>query len=164
LMHTEGSLRAVLDTSSIIVLARLGVLEDAITKIFAEIEIPRGVLIELERKKDEVYHTILDLVERGLIKIEEVVKRFPRLGMGESSAIFTALEKNEIVVLDDKRARKFARELGLEVLGTLSILRRLYEVDALRIDRYKLYIKLIEMGFYIKKEVFDKVFPNERER
>jgi len=35
--------------------------------------------------------------------------------------------RNKIVVLDDKRARRLARELGLGIIGTLSILKKLHE-------------------------------------
>ena len=60
-------------------------------------------------------------IDEGWIRVEDVKKRLPRLGLGESSAILLALTKNKVVVLDDKRARRLARELGLEVIGTLSI-------------------------------------------
>ena len=50
----ESSRKAVLNTSPIIVLTRLNLLEEAI-KLFDEVEIPRGVLKELERRKDDVY-------------------------------------------------------------------------------------------------------------
>jgi len=43
-------------------------------------------------------------IDEGRIRIEDVKKRLPRLGLGKSSAILLALTKNKIVVLDDKRA------------------------------------------------------------
>ncbi|OYT31871.1 MAG: hypothetical protein B6U94_01575 [Thermofilum sp. ex4484_79] len=66
-------------------------------------------------------------VNEGRIHVDNVKRRFPRLGLGESSAILLALEKDKIVVLDDKRARRLARELGLEVIGTFSVLKKLHE-------------------------------------
>ncbi len=72
-----------------------------------------------------------------------------------------ALEKEKTVVLDDRRARKLARELGLRVIGTLSILRRLYELGVLEINPRVLYMRLIEMGFYVRKDVFDRVFRKD---
>ena len=152
------SLKVVLNTSPLIVLARLSVLDEAIRRVFAETEVPRGVIVELERKRDEVYHVVMDLVRKKLLQIEEVSQSFPRLGLGESSAILVALERDKIVVLDDKRARRLARELGLEVVGTLSILRRLYETGALKMSLEQLYIRLLDIGFYIKKSIFDKIF------
>lgn len=155
------SLRVVLNASPLIVLAELGVLEDAVGELFVEAEVPCGVLAELGRKKDEVFYAVMDLVRRELLRIEEVSRSFPRLGLGESSAILVALEKGKVVVLDDKRARRLARELGLEVIGTLSVLRRLYEIGALKMSREQLYIRLLNMGFYVRKHVFDKVFAKD---
>ena len=75
-MHTEESLRIVLNSSPLIILAKLGVLEKAIN-IFNKIEVPRGVLEEIEKKKDKVYveltrlisevRLVLKILERGFL-------------------------------------------------------------------------------------------------
>lgn len=52
-MPIRGSLRVVLDSSPILMLARLGLLEPALG-LFAEVEVPRAVLEEVGRKQDEV--------------------------------------------------------------------------------------------------------------
>ncbi|BES82200.1 DUF3368 domain-containing protein [Pyrodictium abyssi] len=67
------------------------------------------------------------------------------------------MARNKAVVLDDRRARRLARELGLEVIGTLAILRRLYETGILRVTPSKLYQRLLGLGFYIDKELFNRV-------
>lgn len=99
-MHTEESLRIVLNSSPLIILAKLGVLEKA-NNIFNEIEAPRGVLEEIEKKKDKVYVELTRLISEGKISIEDIRKRFPRLGLGESSVIFLTFMKNKVIVLDD---------------------------------------------------------------
>jgi len=156
-MHSRGYLRVVLDSSPLIVLAKLGLLE-SITKVFNDIEVPQGVLEEISKKKNEVYAGIIRLIRQGKIRIENVKKKLPRLGLGESSAIFLALMKGKIVILDDKKARKLARELGLEVIGTLSILKKLHDERLLKDTPNTLYRRLIEIGFYIDKQIFDKIF------
>ena len=156
-MHSRGYLRVVLDSSPLIVLAKLGLLE-SITKVFNDTEVPQGVLEEISKKKNEVYAGIIKLIRQGKIRIENVKKKLPRLGLGESSAIFLALMKGKIVVLDDKKARKLARELGLEVIGTLSILKKLHNEGLLKDTPNTLYRRLIEIGFYIDKQIFDKIF------
>lgn len=158
---TRGSLRVVLNTSPLIVLSKLGLLELALTELFYEAQIPQGVLSELGRKDDAVYHLVKDLVRRGLLKVEEVSVSFPRLGVGESSAILVALNKGKVAVIDDKRARRLARELGLEVIGTIAILRELYERGYLKMTIEELYIKLLDLGFYIKKDSYNKIFKNK---
>jgi len=156
-MHTRESLRVVLNTSPLIVLVKLGILKEALN-LFSEVEVPHGVLEEIERRRDEVYRELTKLIAKGKIHVEDIRKRLPRLGLGESSVIFLALVKNKVVILDDKRARKLARELGLEVIGTQSILKKLYEKGILKEAPNTLYRHLIEMGFHIDKELFDKVF------
>ncbi|GHV72927.1 hypothetical protein AGMMS49940_02290 [Spirochaetia bacterium] len=45
------------------------------------------------------------------------------LGLGESSAIALALEtENALVLLDDKKARRYAKNIGLEIMGILGLL------------------------------------------
>jgi len=66
--------------------------------------------------------------------------------------------RNKIVVLDDKRTRRLARELGLETIGTLSIPKKLYEEDLLVKTPNAIYRRLVEIGFHIDKKLFDKVF------
>lgn len=157
----KGSLRVVLDTSPIIVLSRLGLLEK-ILGLFSEVEIPRGVLEEVEIRRDEVFHEVSRFVVEGRVRVEEVRKKLPRLGLGESSALLLALVEKKIVVLDDKKARKLARELGLEVIGTLSILKKLYDEGILTEAPDTIYRRLIETGFYIDKRLFDKIFKDRR--
>ncbi|MEM4971880.1 MAG: hypothetical protein QXE01_11595 [Sulfolobales archaeon] len=159
-MLMRRSLRVVLNTSPIIALVKLGVLNEAL-KLFSEVEVPSGVIEELERKKDEVYRELMRVISEGRIHVEEVKRRLPRLGIGESSAIFLALEKDKIVVLDDKKARRLARELGLEVLGTISILKKLYEDGVLMETPNSMYRRLVEIGFYIDKKLFDKIFQEK---
>ncbi|MEB2836296.1 MAG: DUF3368 domain-containing protein [Desulfurococcales archaeon] len=161
LKPTRGSLRVVLNTSPLIVLSKLGLLELALTELFYEAQLPRGVMSELERKNDAVYHLVKDLVRRGLLKVEEVSVSFPRLGVGESSAILVALNKGKVAVLDDKKARRLARELGLEVIGSIAILRELYEQGYIKMTIEELYIKLLNLGFYIKRDIYNKIFKNK---
>jgi predicted nucleic acid-binding protein len=44
------------------------------------------------------------------------------LGIGESSAIVLALEsENALIILDDKKARRFAQSIGLNIIGILGL-------------------------------------------
>ena len=156
-MRTEESLKAVFNTSPIIVLSKLGLLKDAID-LFGEVEVSSGVIEELSRKKNRVYQELMEAISEGKVRLEDVRKRLPRLGLGESSTIFLALIKNKTAVLDDRRARRLARELGLDVIGTLSILKKLYDKGVISETPNMIYKRLIEIGFYIDKKLFDKIF------
>ena len=66
-MRTGGSLRVVLNTSPIIVLVKLGVLDEALN-LFSEVEVPSGVLEELERKRNNVHWELRELsVKAGYV-------------------------------------------------------------------------------------------------
>ena len=62
-MRTEESLRVVLNTSPIIILTKLGVLEEALD-LFSEVEVPGGVLEELKRKKMKYTRKLQDILMR----------------------------------------------------------------------------------------------------
>jgi predicted nucleic acid-binding protein len=49
-------------------------------------------------------------------------------GRGEKEAIALALDLSALVVLDDKRARNYARRVGLQLTGTLGVLLRLHRL------------------------------------
>ncbi len=49
-------------------------------------------------------------------------------GRGEKQAIALALELSALIVLDDKRARNYARRIGLRLTGTLGVLLRLHRM------------------------------------
>jgi predicted nucleic acid-binding protein len=57
------------------------------------------------------------------------VEREMTEGRGEKEAIALALELSALVVLDDKRARHYARRVGLRLTGTLGMLLRLHRLN-----------------------------------
>ena len=146
-----------LDTSAIILLSKLGYLSE-ILELFDNVEICSAVVKEISRKKDSIYFELMDLLENNKMQIEGIEHRFPNLGAGESSTIYVGLLKKKPVVLNEKRARRLARELGLVVIGTLSLLRRLYELGRLREQPEELYIKLKKLKFRIDRRIFEKIF------
>jgi len=95
-MCTRESLRVVLNTSPIIVLVKLGILNQALN-LFCEVEVPSGLLEELEKKKDEVYQELMRAIGEGRIRVEGLKRRLPRLSLGESSAILLALTRADLL-------------------------------------------------------------------
>jgi len=70
------------------VLVKLGILKEALN-LFSEVEVPRGVLEEIERRRDEVYRELTKLIAKGKIHVEDIRKKLPRLGLGESSRSYS---------------------------------------------------------------------------
>jgi len=92
------------------------------------------------------------------VKVEKVVdvekvKLLYELEQGEAEVIILAKEKGiKQVMIDEKIARLQAKILGLEVIGTLSLLLKAKKrgiVSAIK----PLIIKMIENGIWIKEEI-----------
>jgi len=119
-------MKAVVNSSPLIFLAKINRL-NLLNKLFDEVIIPKAVYEEAvlngKRDKTEIIKNL------NWIKVEEVKNRrlinflMNFIDYGESEVIAYAVENNiDLVVLDDKDARKIAREFYLKVIGTLGIL------------------------------------------
>lgn len=65
------------------------------------------------------------------------------------------------IILDDLAARKAALNLGLNVKGTLAIIKKLAQENKIEIaDKNNFYQKLIDINFRISRSIFDAVFPD----
>lgn len=159
---------AVFNSSPLIFLDKLGYLNKSL-RLFHMVIIPKKVVDEIYAKDDEVKQHIIGLrnqentifgLETNLVKLYEALTE--RLGKGEAEAISLAIEKNaDLVILDDYAARRIAMELGLEVKGTLGIVKKLIEDKKVDIqDADKFYEKLVEIGFRVKRRIFDNIFYN----
>lgn len=80
------------------------------------------------------------------------------LALGEAETIALAVdERADYVALDDKLARARAKSMGLNVIGTLRVLRLMY--DAKLIDKNRLLKSLEtlkEIGFRISDKVINE--------
>ncbi|MEA1911326.1 MAG: DUF3368 domain-containing protein [Spirochaetota bacterium] len=71
------------------------------------------------------------------------------LGAGEASSIAAAKTAKGIVVTDDKLARNVCRETGMELTGTIGILKKLCVRDILQsLDADNILREMITHGFY----------------
>ncbi|MFQ5686048.1 MAG: DUF3368 domain-containing protein [Candidatus Scalindua sp.] len=86
------------------------------------------------------------------------------LDKGEAEAIALAKEKNaEIILIDDKSARKIAHHLGLNYIGLLGVLREAKSRGIIR--NIKGYMDLLRTvaGFWISENVYKDVLKLENE-
>jgi predicted nucleic acid-binding protein len=109
------------DTSVLIALSSIGRLE-ILKAIFNEVIIPEGVSIELIAEdhsfKFEEWMKVQKITNTDLFD-----SFYLNLDKGESEAITLSIEIHpDYILLDDKEARKSAKSLGLNVIGTVGIL------------------------------------------
>jgi predicted nucleic acid-binding protein len=157
---------AVFNSSPLIFLSRLNIINQVLG-LFSEVVIPGYVKKEIFRKEDIVSDKVKDLlrlnnvVEVGAKNLRMVDAFCRKLGKGESEAIVVAIERSaDLVILDDHVAREEATRVGLNVKGTLGVIRKLMELDVIQCDPDKLHRDLLEMKFRVKRGIFDEIFAD----
>jgi predicted nucleic acid-binding protein len=158
--------RAVLNSSVIIALSTLGHL-DKIKQVFKHVLIAKSVYEEVCIKGHGLTgeKELLKAVKEGEILVKDVHNRWlvnallDPLAIGEAESIALAVEENaDYIVLDDMLARRRAISMGLNVIGTLRILRLMYDAKLIEKSEFLNSLKkLREVGFRISDDVIRKV-------
>ena len=134
----------VADSTCLISLDRIGQLE-LLRRVFPETVIPSAVQAEFGRMPERIH------LQKP--RNDELVRALrEHLGAGESEVIALGIELSSLVVLDNRRARRTARTLGLSVIGTLGLLVRAKRLG--HVERVKPLIDaLTDSGFYMNTEL-----------
>lgn len=112
-------MKVVLNTSPIIFLGKIDCLK-FLTKCFAEIYIPKGVVDELHDYPLPPNLQIRVLSSEGSAYVQGALGR---LHQGELEAIILAQELIvDYVILDDLLARRKVQRLGMNLMGSIGIL------------------------------------------
>ena len=157
---------AVFNSSPLIFLSKLNVVEQSL-KLFSKVTVPSYVQKEILQKEDTASeklkvlfksNNVIVVQPKNLRMVEALCRK---LGRGESEAIVLAMEQSaHLVILDDHVARMEATRIGLNVKGTLGIIRRLMELDIIKYELEELYRDLSEMKFRVKRGIFDEIFKD----
>ncbi len=148
-------MKIIVDTSCLSILIKVRKLE-ILRELFGEIYTTRDVVEELKE-----YSQDLKLRDSNFIKVIDVdpkTKAVLRLilGKGESSVIAAALDRKfDVLVLDDKKARKIAKSLGLKVVGTVAVLILAKKRGIIK-DIGEILMKFREKGFYLSDNLIKK--------
>ncbi len=69
--------------------------------------------------------------------------------------------QTDYIILDDFAARKEAIRLGLNIKGTLAVIKKLQGEDKIVIDNLdQFYQQLRKINFRVKREIFEAIFKN----
>ncbi len=161
-------MKIVFNCSPLIFLSRLDFLEIFINDDH-QFYIPPSVQLEINAKPDQASGCINRLISNQQLVVREIKllslanRLNERLGRGESEAISLAIDlQADYIILDDFAARKEAKRLGLNVKGTLAVVRKLHLEGRINISDFDvLYQKITEINFRVKREIFDEIFDDD---
>ena len=160
-------MKNVYNSSPLIFLARLDFLEKCVD-YSDKFYLPKFVFDEISAKHDKASEHIKNLIDLGKIEVRTVNlvsladSLNERLGKGEAEAIALGIElQADYTILDDFAARREAVRLGLNVKGTLAVIRKLSLDGKITIDNTdRLYQQLTEINFRVKRSLFDAIFAD----
>lgn len=112
------------DTTTLIILGKLE-RYDLLENLFSKIYIPQEVMREIDIKSDGVYE---EIEKNSLFETKEIsdMALFTLLDgildKGESEAIVLAKELGLILLIEEKKGRGIAKNMGLDIIGLLGVL------------------------------------------
>ena len=75
--------------------------------------------------------------------------RFQRLGLGERTCLAVAIVRSSILATDDKLARRAGKQFGIQVIGTIGILRTCIKQSLLSQSKAQIFLdEMIAAGYY----------------
>lgn len=135
------------DTTPIISLIKINRL-DLLKELFNEVLIPDAVFRELTT--NTVFANEAQIVRTSsFLKVSSVqnhkalqlLQAVSGLDDGESEAIILADElKASVLVMDEKKGRKVAQKMGIQITGTVGILIQAYDEKKVTADEIKSYL------------------------
>ncbi|MDB4263052.1 DUF3368 domain-containing protein [Porticoccaceae bacterium] len=156
----------VADTTPLIILSRLDLLDD-IAELLGTVYLSSGVVQECTaNKKLPGAIKIASALEQKLITVRDdfdskVVERL-NLDRGESEAIALALAYQCPLLIDERKGRRIASEMGLDIFGTgaaLVMAKNHGIVDSVA----PLIQRLDDMGIYLSAKVKSQILLKAKE-
>ena len=146
----------VADTSTLILLKKIEKIE-LLKSVYGRIVVTREIATEFGKPLPEwiTIQRVTDIKYQVLLELQ--------LGKGEASAITLANEIGDVLLLlDDLKARKIAKRVGLKFTGTLGIIHKAKEMGV--IAKVKPLIdKLLETDYRISNEIIAELLKINNE-
>ena len=128
--------------------------EDLLSNLFDKLYIPKAVYDELNFKKDIELSSLFEVLE---VQNKQKVKELQlSLDIGESEAIALAIEMNLPLIIDEKKGRKVAKNLGVKIVGLIGVLYLNIQRGYIKKqDAIEFLDLVISKGFRIDKKLYD---------
>lgn len=147
------------NSSPLIVLTKIGHL-DLLAKLYGTITITPQVQAEVVRAGQGLpgaaeVSTASWIIVRpvdSIAKLKDIQSNLG-LGIGEASAIVLAKElRANVILLDDRKARRAAREEDLTALGSVGVLESAFGLRLIA-DLAAVYRRLLDVGAYVSLDI-----------
>ena len=143
------------DTSCLIVYHKVGKFE-ILQETFSDLIVTKEVAEEFGELPDWV--EIKEVADKG-----QYLKLAEYLGKGEASSIALALEfDNSLLIIDEKKGRKVAGDLRIEIIGSLGVLIKAKEKGVIKSLR-EILILIDKTDFRISQSIREKVLKESGE-
>lgn len=148
------------DASPLIVLLKtnnLFILKD----LFEKITVPTAVYKEITAKEQEkiIFDKIEWIETRNIKNTQENVLLEKLIDKGEAQAIVLAKELKTTLLLDDAKARKYAKLLNVEVIGTLGLL-KIAKSRGVIPSVKKIISDMLAEGYYIEDKLVTQILED----
>ncbi|RLD53484.1 MAG: DUF3368 domain-containing protein [Bacteroidetes bacterium] len=153
------------NTTPIISLLKIGKL-NLLKELYGKVIVPAAVYIEIENGRDKPYYQDLTQIEwLEIQKIRNPGSRayFLDLDDGEAEVLILAKEQNvDLVIMDEIMGRRYAKQLGFNLTGTIGILLKSKE-NGLIASIKGLLTELTEKGTWLSPKLISKAIKLSNE-
>ncbi len=130
---------------------------DLLSNLFASIFIPQAVWDEIHRKKGFILPDFITLCP--IEATDELSILLYLLDQGESEAIVLAKSKNLPLIIDEKKGRKIASNMGIQIIGLLGILYlNIKRAHISKQEAQEFLDRARTNGFRISQQLIDEMF------
>jgi predicted nucleic acid-binding protein len=147
----------VADSSPLIALAAIQRF-DLIDALYSELNVPEAVFQEVSVLEKPFGHDLQEALSQKVVPVQNVTARnllFAELGKGEAEAIVLAMERRAgNLLIDDKKARRYALRNDLPVVGTMGLLLRAKKAGLVEAVA-PLISKLVENGIRVSDRIVE---------
>jgi len=147
--------RIISNTTPILSLLKIGKL-NLLEKLYGKIIVPVAVYIEIEKGKNKPYYQdlkLIDWIEILKIKNPDSKDYFIDLDEGEAEVLILSKELNaDLVIMDEIMGRRYAKQLGFNLTGTIGILLKAKEKEFIKSIKESL-TELVEKGTWLNPKL-----------
>ena len=142
------------DATTLIVLSKIDRF-DLLSNVWERVYVPQEVWDEIN-VKTFISHGILEIVEAPRNVTHQALSLI--LDAGESAAIALAHRDALLLIIDEKKGRKWAKNIGVQVIGLIGIvLVNLQRSSITPEDAREIIVRCDEVGFRISASVKERM-------